>query len=1288
MNGRLRYLFPLFLFLLSSFQEAAATHIVGGEMNYTCLGDDQYEITLTIYRDCFYGNPNAYFDDPASIGIFDINNQLLQQVLVPLMGDDTLAPILTDECLVVPPDVCVHTTMYSTVVNLPPIIGGYQLAYQRCCRNQTINNIINPLGTGATFGVRITERALLECNSSAQFLQWPPLYICANEPIIFDQSAFDIDGDSIVYRLCTPLQGADPDVPRPQPPNAPPYDEVVWVDPPYNTSNMLNGEPGGVPLQINEQTGLLTGVPNTVGQFVVGICVEEYRDGELISTTRRDFQYNVGICGQITAAFLAPEIQCGDLNVAFDNQSSGTNTYLWLFGDPSNPTASSDLPNPTYSYADTGRYTVTLIAAPGEVCADTFSQEIYLQFNSLLPNFTLDTLSCGDSLVVQINDFSTDTISSIVGWQWLVNGEEVATGPDPSLTFTEAGTNMIDLILTAENGCTLQQSSTIEASFLQEELESDTIFFCPGASRFLNPEFNEDYVYLWSPVDNLSDPMSPNPLANPDETTTYILQITDPTSGCVGERQITTVVVEPITLDLGPDFATCLDSVTIVATSNTAVRIFWSEDPGFVNIIDDGETFTVGAFGETTYYAIALDEAGCQIQDSITIDNQSVNVQALQQDTFICLGQSLAVELENLDIADTLAISWSPTEWIISGDGTPAVELQPTNTGVQVLSYEIDNQYGCTFRDSLELVVIDTTDQTGLLEYVQCSGNHVYFSSSSPNAAVYQWQFGDPNQPGAVGFGGTVDHVYSAAGTYEVTVTLPPSVICQDTLLLTVEVDDPTVELDLDWAYESCADTAVIQLLSESTNSTATIIEWEWLVDDTLVLNGESVQFTLEQSSTLPVSLTVTASNGCVDTLHTDINVPLIDLSLVDSLQICVGDTTGLNPAANAALSYSWSPELGLDNATAANPIASPVENTLYAVTVSDPESICLDTGSVYVSVPPDFSYELPADSAFCGNSALLFVDSETDLDVIWALDAGFTQVVSVEPNFTASVGSQSVFHVQLTDEFGCQRLDQVVLDNQSVQLLLEPAATLCVGDTLELLVETFGLYPATSFSWEPSSGILSGANTATPLVNPTQPTVYNLTASNSQGCTVDTSIAVNIFNFVPPLMIVPPIDTITQGESVQVQATDNPSYVYTWSPPDFLDATDVPNPIASPEETTTYLLTIRDANGCINTAELLLVVLNPLCREPYIFIPNAFTPNGDNLNDVLLVEGSLIEEMYLAIYDRWGELVFESSDKSFGWDGTFRGKELPADTYGFILEVLCVGGEEYLRKGNISLLR
>ena len=136
------------------------------------------------------------------------------------------------------------------------------------------------------------------------------------------------------------------------------------------------------------------------------------------------------------------------------------------------------------------------------------------------------------------------------------------------------------------------------------------------------------------------------------------------------------------------------------------------------------------------------------------------------------------------------------------------------------------------------------------------------------------------------------------------------------------------------------------------------------------------------------------------------------------------------------------------------------------------------------------------------------------------------------------------------------------------------------------------------------------------------------------------------------------------------------------------LSATDIPDPVASPAETTTYTLTIVDENGCSNSAEVLLFLFDSPCVAPYIFVPNAFSPNGDNLNDVLLVEGNVIDEFYLAIYDRWGEQVFESRSQTDGWDGTFQGRTLAPDVYGYYLEVSCFGGEQYRSRGNITLLR
>jgi gliding motility-associated-like protein len=94
------------------------------------------------------------------------------------------------------------------------------------------------------------------------------------------------------------------------------------------------------------------------------------------------------------------------------------------------------------------------------------------------------------------------------------------------------------------------------------------------------------------------------------------------------------------------------------------------------------------------------------------------------------------------------------------------------------------------------------------------------------------------------------------------------------------------------------------------------------------------------------------------------------------------------------------------------------------------------------------------------------------------------------------------------------------------------------------------------------------------------------------------------------------------------------------------------------------------------------------ICEEPYVFVPNAFTPNGDHENDVLYVRGVMIEGMVFRVFDRWGEMVFESLDRDFGWDGTFRGKALDPDVYDYYLKAVCIDGNESIIKGNISLMK
>jgi len=378
------------LFLLALGHPCFATHIVGGEIYYKCLGNNDYEVTLKVYRDCINGQ--APFDNPAAVGVYDANGTLITTLMLPLPGSTPLPVTLNNPCYVAPANVCVEEAIYVGNVNLPPLAGGYYLAYQRCCRNNTILNLVNPGNVGATYMGFIPDPATVSCNSAPHYNNFPPLFLCAGLPLVFDHSATDPDGDSLAYELCDPYDGATAASPMPVPPAAPPYGLVPFDGAAgYSGSYPMSANPA---LTIDPVTGLLTGTPNMIGQWVVGVCVKEYRQGVLLSTNKRDFQFNVTNCPNVTvSAVPSQQTFCFGFTVNFSNQSMNANGYRWDFGDPAATNDTSRLVIPAWTYSAPGTYTVMLIASPGLTCADT-SYSVFKIDPLLQPSFVPPPSQC------------------------------------------------------------------------------------------------------------------------------------------------------------------------------------------------------------------------------------------------------------------------------------------------------------------------------------------------------------------------------------------------------------------------------------------------------------------------------------------------------------------------------------------------------------------------------------------------------------------------------------------------------------------------------------------------------------------------------------------------------------------------------------------------------------------------------------------------------------------------------------------------------------------------------
>ena len=384
----MRKVVTLFCFLLTAYG-AIASHIVGGELYFDCLGNNQYQFTLKLYRNCDCTNCAPY-GNPEYLSIFDASGNLIMQPAMPLPPIN-LVPGNSNPCLDTPSiPVCTEVAVFQTsVISLPPITGGYYAVYQRCCRTTALVNIV--ANEGASYVVHIPDPSLATCDNSPRFNSLPPQYFCVNAPLNVNYSATDPDGDSLVYSLCNPMDGADQvgNCPDPSPasqgsgcPTAPnpPADIPAQAYPsnqfvsPYSASNFTNN-PSVNDITINPQTGLLTGTPNQIGIFDITVCVSEYRNGQFLGTVSRDFQFTIAQCNAPVAA--VPEIgvtasgegiyvvDCKNFTVNFVNNTfnpGGPITYAWDFGVPGSTTDTSSEVNPSFTYPDSGVYLVTLIA--------------------------------------------------------------------------------------------------------------------------------------------------------------------------------------------------------------------------------------------------------------------------------------------------------------------------------------------------------------------------------------------------------------------------------------------------------------------------------------------------------------------------------------------------------------------------------------------------------------------------------------------------------------------------------------------------------------------------------------------------------------------------------------------------------------------------------------------------------------------------------------------------------------------------------------------------------------
>ena len=514
MKSALSYLVVV-IFIMGLSTPLRASHIVGGDIQYVSLnsqvasGSIRYKVIFKLYMDCIDGNPEAIERENAALFVLydGGTKKALDTLEIPKLSSMTVPANFSNECINDFPTTCLLLNKYEFVLTLPNITGGYYLASNNCCRNESILNLRNPSITGASYYIFLPERAVQ--NNSAVFANVPPQIICINNPFNYDHSAFDIDGDSLSYQFGPAFTAQTSTMGSGIMPlfTPPPYPVVEYM------SGFMEQKPmaGSPSIKIHPTTGMVTGTPNLLGRFVVAVYCHEWRNGVKVNTIIREFQFVVTDCSKAVVAdipqyseeFNTYIVECESFTVQFDNLSTGGFAYSWDFGVPDANFDTSDAWQPSFTYPDTGIYVVKLVVNRGSTCPDSISRlvKVYPVFHG---EFNYDGLHCPHT-PIRFRDSSFGSGKIAYEWFWDFGDSSTSTERNPIHSFAYGGEFPVTMIAKNQRGCIDTAIKNVFIEDFRPFAGNDTIIV-KGES--INFQASGGGSYTWTPATNLSDPRS------------------------------------------------------------------------------------------------------------------------------------------------------------------------------------------------------------------------------------------------------------------------------------------------------------------------------------------------------------------------------------------------------------------------------------------------------------------------------------------------------------------------------------------------------------------------------------------------------------------------------------------------------------------------------------------------------------------------------------------------------------------------------------------------------------
>lgn len=420
----------------------------------------------------------------------------------------------------------------------------------------------------------------------------------------------------------------------------------------------------------------------------------------------------------------------------------------------------------------------------------------------------------------------------------------------------------------------------------------------------------------------------------------------------------------------------------------------------------------------------------------------------------------------------------------------------------------------------------------------------------------------------------------------------------------------------------------------------------------------------------------------------TSYSLPIVNICPGQSAQI------GILPKNVDNITYTWEPATWLSNPFTSNPFTTPESSISYNLLVSN--GVCTDTITQLVILNP-VSVDAGGDRKVCSsdNNIVLQISSTGNPNkYYWSNFPDFSNQINSDisnPNLVINpIGKENYYYVKAENQYGCLDYDSVKVIVSDLFISVSDPGYICRGNSTEIFATSDLPGDILTFDWEPKQYIIGKSDTSHIMVSPYVTEYFYVTATNELGCVYKDSVLVEVSPVTEYFdRIWADKDTIYEGTTTGLHIRPKLPFDYLWTPAESLTDPTSTDPIAKPPVTTEYFVTLTDQRaGCRVDTSKIIYVIPVICEEPNIFVPNAFTPNGDGNNDILYVRGSFIEEMHFIIYDRWGEKVFETFDQTKGWDGTYKGRKADPAVFVYYLEVRCIGEKTFFKKGNTTILK